>query len=117
MNPLQILLLDDNLMSATRVENGLRSGGNAVKLARRVPENGAFDLVVLNFGSRSLGALELLPTLRERFAGAEIWGFCGHREVEIWRAAQNAGVKMISNERAMSEIAGEIEAFVVARSA
>ena len=108
---MNILLLDDNLMSATRIENNLRAAGHSVKTARTAPESGEFDFVVFNLGSRSLEGLAQIATLRERFDGVQIWAFCGHREVELWREARAAGVdKIVTNEVAMSEIGREIAA-------
>ena len=110
---MNILLLDDNLMSALRIENNLRAGGHSVKTARQTPAQGEFELIVFNLGSRSLDGLGQIATLRERFATAKIWAFCGHREVELWRAARAAGVdKILTNEVAMSEIRREIETAV-----
>jgi len=107
-----ILLLDDNLMSATRVENQLRASGASVKLARQLPTEGDWKLIVVNLGSRSLGGMTLLPEVQTRFPNAAIWGFAGHREVEIWRSAKTAGVtKMVSNEAAMSELGPLVSAF------
>ena len=106
---MNILLLDDNLMSATRIENNLRAAGHTVKTARQAPAQGEFDLLVFNLGSRSLDGLAHIGEWRERFASAPIWAFCGHREVELWRAAREAGVsKILTNEVAMSEIGREI---------
>ena len=108
---MNILLLDDNLMSATRIENNLRAAGHSIKIARTAPQNGEFELVVFNLGSRSLDGLAHISDWRERFAHAPIWAFCGHREVELWRQARAAGVdKILTNEVAMSEISGEIAA-------
>lgn len=98
-------------MSAMRIENNLRAAGYAVKSGRLAPESGEFDLIVFNLGSRSLDGLSQIATLRERFSAAKIWAFCGHREVELWRAARAAGVdKILTNEVAMSQIADEIAA-------
>ena len=107
---MKILLLDDNLMSATRIENSLRAAGARVQTARRAPESGEFDLIVFNLGSRSLDGLNQIESWRTQFQATPIWAFCGHREVELWRAARAAGVeKILTNEVAMSEIGREIE--------
>ena len=108
---MNILLLDDNLMSAARIENHLRAANHQVKTARHAPAEGEFGLILFNLGSRSLDGLSQVVTLRERFADAQIWAFCGHREVELWRAARSAGVdKILTNEVAMSAIGDEIAA-------
>ncbi len=96
-------------MSALRIENNLRAAGHSVKTARRAPDEGEFELIVFNLGSRSLDGLGQVESLRERFAAAKIWAFCGHREVELWRAAKAAGVeRILTNEVAMSEIGREV---------
>jgi DNA-binding NtrC family response regulator len=102
---MKILLLDDNLMSSMRVESNLRNGGHEVKLARRIaPELAEIEAVIVNVGSRSMKGLELLDEAQIQFPEAALYGFCGHREVDIWKAAQAKGAKMITNENAMSEI-------------
>lgn len=107
---MKILLLDDNLMSSMRVESNLRNGGHEVKLARRIaPELEDIEVVIVNVGSRSMNGMELLDEAQTRFPEARLYGFCGHREVEIWKAAQSKGAKMITNENAMSEISGIVE--------
>ena len=106
---MNVLLLDDNLMSATRIENNLRAAGHRVVTARQTPAEGDYELVVFNLGSRSLDGLNCVESWRARFASAKIWAFCGHREVELWRAARAAGVdQILTNEVAMSEISREI---------
>lgn len=108
---MKALLLDDNLMSATRVENGLRAANWQVVTARRAPDEGEFDLILFNLGSRSLDGLGHVAAWREKFPDAKVWAFCGHREVELWRAAKAAGVeKIVTNEVAMSEIGREVTA-------
>ena len=109
---MNILLLDDNLMSAMRIENNLRAANHIVKTTSAAPTEGEFELIVFNLGSRSLDGLGQMATLRERFADAQIWAFCGHREVELWREARATGVdKILTNEVAMSEIAAQVEVF------
>ena len=106
---MNILLLDDNLMSAMRIENNLRASGHSVKTARQVPDSGEFQLIVFNLGSRSLDGLGQIENWRAQFAGVPIWAFCGHHEVELWRAARAAGVeRILTNEVAMSEIGSEV---------
>lgn len=106
---MNVLLLDDNLMSAMRIENNLRTAGHTVKAARTAPAEGDYELLVFNLGSRSLDGLSHLESWRTRFANAKIWAFCGHREVELWRAARGAGVdRILTNEVAMTEIGNEV---------
>ena len=106
---MNILLLDDNLMSALRIENNLRAAGHTAQTARQAPAQGEFDLIIFNLGSRSLDGLNQLDSWRARFADAPVWAFCGHREVELWRAAREKGVqRILTNEVAMSEIGSEI---------
>ena len=109
---MNILLLDDNLMSAMRIENNLRAAGHTVVTARTAPVEGDYELLVFNLGSRPLDGLSQIENWRARFAEAKIWAFCGHREVELWRAARAAGVeRILTNEVAMSEIGREVSDF------
>jgi DNA-binding NarL/FixJ family response regulator len=108
---MKTLLLDDNLMSQTRVEAGLKSAGMQVTTRSKWPDDADFALVVINLGSRSLAGLRLLEEANVRVPGAKIWAFCGHLEVEIRRAALQIGVdKLLTNEGAMSEIGAAVRA-------
>ncbi|MBW3637371.1 MAG: response regulator [Armatimonadetes bacterium] len=102
---MKTLLLDDNLLSQTRVGAQLQAAGCEVVTRRQLPESGEFELVIINLGSRSMNGLELLQGTKNRFSEAQIWGFCGHLEIEIRRAALQSGVdKLLTNEGAMSEL-------------
>lgn len=107
---MKTLLLDDNLLTQTRIAAQLQSVGCAVEVRRAVPPEGDFELVVLNLGSRLMPGLELLQEAKTRFVSARIWAFCGHLEIEIRRAALKIGVdKLLTNEVAMSELAAQIQ--------
>ena len=101
---MNILLLDDNLLTATRVKSSLEASGHSVALRRALPEDTeVLQAIVINLGSRSLKGLELVTSSRERFPGARLVGFCGHTEIEIRRAAKAAGMERIfTNEEALS---------------
>jgi|GEM_PF-2200952 len=100
-------LLDDNLMSAVRVQSQLQRAGYHVRTLRELsPADTAPDLVLINLGSRSLGGIEKIETSQTQFPQAKVFGYCGHTEVELRKAAKAAGMKRIfTNEEAMMELA------------
>jgi hypothetical protein len=102
---MKILLLDRNLFGASRVESNLRQNGHEVATRGQL-EDGDFDCLVLNIGNPSWTP-ENIPSgvenARTRFPDAKLVGFCGHREVGKWRAAQGAGLQMASNDAMMSD--------------
>lgn len=103
---MKTLLLDDNLMTQTRVEDQLRAAGCDVTTRRSLPTDSDFALIVINLGSRSLPGLELLEKSKDVYPQAKRWAFCGHLEVEIRRAALKIGIdKLLTNEVSMSELA------------
>lgn len=102
---MKILLLDSNLFGATRVQSNLAHNNHEVVLRGQI-EGGDFDCVIWNFGNPSWMPDTIPAAIEEaraRFPGAKLLGFCGHREVEKWRAAQSAGIKMASNDAMMSD--------------
>lgn len=109
MNPLPLaLLLDDNLLTASRVKSALE-GRFRVKLSRALPAEmlETPQVAVINLGSRGIDGIALISACRERFPAARVVGFCGHREVEIRRAAKSAGIaKLFTNDEALSGLAG-----------
>lgn len=115
---MKTLLLDDNLLTQTRVAAQLQSAGCQVQTRRALPTEDDFELVLINLGSRSMPGLDLLRSAKTRLPNAQIWGFCGHLEIEIRRAALQIGVdKLLTNEVAMSELAGQIQGFTKAAAA
>ena len=108
---MKTLLLDDNLLTQTRIEAQLKSANCQVVTRRALPIEGEFEFVLINLGSRSMRGLELLENAKTRFPSAQIWGFCGHLEIEIRRAALQIGVdKLLTNEVAMSDLGAPIRA-------
>jgi DNA-binding NarL/FixJ family response regulator len=109
------LLLDDNLMTAARVRSQLEKVGYRVQVTRRLPENAPEDpaditsspqLVILNLGSRTLWGIVLIKTCLQLFPAARVIGFCGHAEVEIRRAAKQAGLsRILTNDEALQDLA------------
>ena len=109
-----IVLLDDNLFTSARVASALRARGRQVLVARGVEAVAACEIALINLGSRTLNGIELIEPLRARFPAARIFGFCGHLEVEIRRAARAAGIdRLLTNESVAAlgwlEGAGETE--------
>ncbi|PQV64252.1 hypothetical protein B1R32_10698 [Abditibacterium utsteinense] len=108
---MKTLLLDDNLLSQTRVEAQLKRAGCEVQTRRALPENDDFELIVINLGSRSMPGLKWLEAAKNQFPKAVLWAFCGHLEIEIRRAALKIGVdKLLTNEVAMSELGAQLGA-------
>lgn len=104
---MQALLLDDNLMSAMRIEPQLKAMEYSVITARRIPSENeeAPQLIIINLGSRSLNGVALIEELRRRYPQARIIGFCGHLEVEIRQAAKQAGIdKLLTNDQVFSQL-------------
>ena len=105
------LLLDDNLMSAVRVQAQLERMSYRVQTARNIPDTEGLkdqmpELIVINLGSRGMNAVGHIGVCRERVPAARVVGFCGHLEVEIRRAAKAAGIdKILTNDQAYSELA------------
>lgn len=100
------LLVDDNLMSAARVQAQLVKLGYRVQTVRRVPVGAEPILILINLGSRSLNGLELISPCLELFPTARVLGFCGHAEIEIRKSAKQAGLRRIlTNDEALMDLA------------
>jgi len=98
-----ILLLDDNLMSSTRLQRALETQGHAVTVAARPAPLPGCEVVLINLGSRSLPGIDFIAECRGLFPAAAVKGFCGHLEVEIRRAAKAAGIdQLLTNDQAFA---------------
>ena len=100
---MRVALLDDNLFTSTRIASALRAAGRQVVVARRIEALEAYDVALINLGSRTLGGVEMIAPLREKVPSGQVYGFCGHLEVEIRRAARAAGIdRLLTNESVAS---------------
>lgn len=100
------LLLDDNLMSSSRIAAALRQMNYRVLVASKLPATEeAPQLILLQLGSRRLDGVALIASLKEKFPDARLVGFCGHREIEIRRAAKAAGLsRILTNDQALLDL-------------
>lgn len=100
------LLLDDNLMSSLRIAAALQQMNYRVLVASNIPEDvDVPQLILLQLGSRRLDGIALIAPLKEKFPDARLVGFCGHREVEIRRAAKAAGLnRILTNDEALLDL-------------
>lgn len=108
---MRILLLDQNLFGATRVESNLKHHGHTVVVSSSL-EAGDYDCILWNFGNPKWTPDNIIPAVEEtrnQFPEAKLLGFCGHREVEKWKTAQSAGVRMASNDAIMSDAGAQLD--------
>lgn len=108
---MKILLLDQNLFGATRVESNLVRSGHTVVVCSTL-EEGDYECLIWNFGNPKWTPDNIIPAVEEaraQFPDAKFLGFCGHREVDKWRVAQRAGVRMASNDATMSDANSQLE--------
>ncbi|BCM90935.1 hypothetical protein IAD21_02798 [Abditibacteriota bacterium] len=108
---MKILLLDQNLFGATRVESNLTHHGHAVVVCSQL-EDGDFDSIIWNFGNPKWTLDNIIPAVKEarsQFPDARLLGFCGHREVDKWKVAQSAGVRVVSNDAMLSDAGAQLE--------
>lgn len=104
--PTRVLLLDDNLMTSLGLRQQLQTLGCEVVVASTVPDQSTLGphLVIINLGSRTMNGLGLIAAAQSTLNGATVVGFCGHKEIEIRRAAKAAGVdRLLTNENAAEE--------------
>src|SRR5215207_6830079 len=91
LNSHRVLLVDDDLFFSARILSALQKLGYRADVARTVElatekTRDGQDLVILNFGSKSLGDLELIRQLRA--AGApKLLAFLSHVKIPPVREA------------------------------
>lgn len=109
---MRVLLVDDNLLSRTRLTSALGGSGHEVEAATTAEEATAaarlpLDILIVNLTSAAYDASALIHTLRQdpTLRALPIWGFCGHRDVARRRAAIAAGCdRVVPNSRAMTDL-------------
>ncbi len=102
-------------MTTARVRSQLEKMQYRVQIARRLPEplaesetavSQSPQLVIINLGSRSLPGIALITSCLQQFPAARVVGFCGHAEIEIRRAAKQAGLaRILTNDEALQDLA------------
>lgn len=103
----RVLLLDDNLMTSLRLRQQLQNMGCEVAVASTLPDQSTLrpQLVIINLGSRTMDGLSFISAAQSTLEGATIIGFCGHKEIEIRRAAKASGVhQLLTNENVVEEV-------------
>ena len=111
------LLVDDNLITTVRLRLQLEKMNYRVQIARRLPEKSEQDadtanlpdLVLINLGSRGLQSIALINSCLQQFSKARVVGVCGHAEIEIRRAAKQAGLsRILTNDEALQHLANSL---------
>lgn len=106
---MHVLVVDDNLLSCTRLLHQARAAGwstagcgaaQALTGARRVRP----DVIVVNLVTRSQDPTDLIRTLKAEpdLAGIPVLGFCGHTDTERRNAAVDAGCDRVATNSAVT---------------
>jgi hypothetical protein len=87
---MRVLVYEDNLMWSSRLVKSLKALGHEALLRTKLPaEIEEADAAIVNLGSASIPAAELIPMLKER--GIHVIGHAGHKETELIQFGKDAG--------------------------
>lgn len=109
----RVLLVDDNLLSSTRLVSALREQRDEVETASTLEagmeaaSRSRADILLVNLTSAAFDASTLIRTIRQdpQLRSLRIWGFCGHRDVTRRRAALAAGCDwVVANSQVMADL-------------
>jgi CheY-like chemotaxis protein len=107
---MHVLVVDDNLLSCTRLLHQVRhagwsssgcGAGQALAGARRHRP----DVIVVNLAARSHDPIELVRALKTEpdLAGIPVLGFCGHTDTSRRRAATDAGCDRVATNASVAQ--------------
>lgn len=118
-----VIVFDDNLLSSAAILNQLQSAGHEAVSAgtvadarRAVPRRP--DALLINLMARSFDPPALIRVLRSEPAmrGAQMIGFCGHRDELLKTKGREAGCRhIISNAQAHKQLVYTLEQLLVSR--
>lgn len=117
---MQVLVVDDNLLSSTTILSQLHTGGHRPALAGteadalRTLRDTSFDFVLINLAAHRFDPVSLISTFRKtpELKTCRIVGFCGHLEHARRKAAQEAGCDhVMTNAVALRQLTTALETF------
>jgi CheY-like chemotaxis protein len=118
---MRVLIVDDNLLSCTRLLAQARAAGWHAQAAGPGPEGltGARqhrpDVIVVNLATASTDATLFIRALRAEpdLALVPVLGFCGHRETRRREGAIAAGCdRVVTNSAVASDLRALVESLV-----
>ena len=87
---MKILILEDNLMWAPRLFKTVQAVGHEAVVISKIPEEiPPADIAIVNLGSTSMPAQDLVPRIRR--AGIKVLGHAGHKEKELHQIGKEIG--------------------------
>lgn len=92
---MRVAVFEDNLMWSSRLIQSLRALGHEATLVGKLSDNwGQPEAAIVNLGSTSLPATELVPRLHEQ--GAKVIGHAGHKERDLLTLGKEAGCDTVA---------------------
>lgn len=106
---MKVWVFEDNLMWSSRLIRSLRGLGHEAEVQTSVPgeKEGSADAAIVNLGSQSLKAEDLVPALHAR--GVSVIGHAGHKEKDLLELGRAAGCDILVTN---SELTYKIEAIL-----
>lgn len=102
---MRILIFEDNLMWGPRLVKSAQAFGHQHTLLAKVPnEIPEADLAIINLGSLSMPAQDLIPRLKEQ--GIKILAHAGHKEKELHALGKDLGCDRLATN---SEITNKLD--------
>lgn len=102
---MKILIFEDNLMWGPRLaKSAIAFGHEAVVIVKLPPQIPAADLAIVNLGSQSMPASDLVPRLKE--VGIKVLAHAGHKEKELLDLGRGLGCDRLATN---SEITNKLE--------
>ncbi len=102
---MKVLIFEDNLMWGPRLARSARAFGHeAVVLAKLPAQIPEADVAIVNLGSQSLPAADLVPRLKE--AGIKVLAHAGHKEKDLLDLGRDLDCDRLATN---SEITNKLE--------
>lgn len=102
---MRILIFEDNLMWGPRLMKSAQAFGHQPTLLAKVPnEIPEADLAIINLGSLSMPATELIPSLKVQ--GIKILAHAGHKEKDLHALGKDLGCDRLATN---SEITNKLD--------
>ncbi len=92
---MRVTVFEDNLMWSSRLVQSLKALGHEPLLVSKLTDDwGTPEAAIVNLGSSSLVATDLVPRLHE--LGAKVIGHAGHKEKDLLSLGKVAGCDRVA---------------------
>jgi protein-L-isoaspartate O-methyltransferase len=103
---MRVLILEDNLLWSARLQKSIVALGDQATTTDRLPEVLDFDVAIVNLGSKTIPAQEVVPALRA--GGVAVIAHAGHKEKDLLQMGREIECDCLATNSQLTWKIGEL---------